>query len=80
LGFRRTHPKHGELLAISRERLAKLVQPRVLARTVVTDLVRKGVIVKAADGKLTHQIKVKGLGDSRGRFVCFRLPAVAKAT
>jgi putative DNA primase/helicase len=76
MGIRRTHPRHGKLLAIPRKRLAELVQPRVLARAVISDLAKKGAVVRAGDGNLTHQIKVKGLGGSRGRFVCFRMSAL----
>ncbi len=64
VGIRRTRPNHGMVLAIPRARLEEVVQPRILAKAVMKDLVRKGTIVKASDGKLTHQIDVKGLGGS----------------
>ena len=78
LGVRRRHPKHGVLVAIPREQLAELIKPQVFDRALSNELVAMGAIVKARDGKLTHQKQVNGFDKCRSRFVCFRLSELTK--
>jgi hypothetical protein len=79
-GVTRTLSKHGPALIITLSQLQNLISPRAISSTVVAELANRGILIKAADGKLTRQTMIHGLnGSKRRRHVALKLGALMEA-
>jgi hypothetical protein len=76
-GFRRTHSKHGLIIAIDPERFEQMCGSGAAAEAVLDELIKRKVAVPGAGGKRRLQIAVQGFErDGRSRWVCLRVAAL----
>jgi hypothetical protein len=57
---------------VTMTRLRKLVQPAAVADQVLEELASRSLLVKATDGNSTRQVSIKGLTETRARYVCIK--------
>ena len=80
-GVTRKLTRHGPALLITLTRLESLIRPRAISNAVVIELHKKGILIKASDGKLTHETMIRGLhGSKRRRYVVLKLDPLMQAT
>lgn len=70
-GVIRDFRRHKNVALIPYARFKHLVKPSAAASHVLSELGRRGVLVKGSDGKNTRQVLIKGFaGNTRARYVC----------
>jgi hypothetical protein len=81
LGVTRKSPTHGPMILITLERLKDLIRPRATSSAVLTDLAKRGILIRSTDGKSTRETMIRGLnGSKRRRYVALKLSALMEAS
>lgn len=68
-GLTRNRPDGDRAVLIPSSRFEKLVKPSAAAKAVLAELEKRGILIKAADGKQTRQMKIEG-PTKRRRYIC----------
>jgi hypothetical protein len=76
-GVTRKLATHGPALLITLAKLRGLIRPRAISGSVLDDLTKRGILIKAPDGKPTRETMMRGLnGSKRRRYVALKLGAL----
>jgi Domain of unknown function (DUF927) len=79
-GITRRLVTHGSVSLITLARLKHLIQPSIISDGVISELSKRGIIVKDPDGKTTRLTMLRGLhGSKRRRYVVIKLSALVEA-
>jgi len=77
-GFRRTLPRHGDVLAIDPDRFERMIKSKAAANAVLDQLVQRRIAVTDGAGKRRVQIKVQGFArKDRPRWICLHEAALS---
>jgi hypothetical protein len=74
-GLTRKMPDGSRAVLIRSSRFDKLVKPSAAAKAVLVELEKRGILIKAADGKQTRQTMIEG-SKKRHRYICLKRKAL----
>jgi hypothetical protein len=74
-GLTRKMPDGRRAVLIPSSRFDSLVKPSAAAKAVLAELEKRGILIKAADGKPTRQMKIEG-SKMRRRYICLNRKAL----
>jgi hypothetical protein len=74
-GLTRRMPDGSRAVLIQSSRFNKLVKPSAAAKAVLVELEKRGILIKASDGKQTRQMMIEG-SEKRHRYICLNRKAL----
>ncbi len=79
LGVTRNLAKHGPAVVISLDRLRSLIVPTAISKAVLNELVKRRMLIKSPDGKISRELMLRGLyGSQRRRLVALKLSSLVE--
>ena len=79
-GVTRKLATNGPTLLITLAQLKGLIRPRAISSSVIDDLAKRGILIRALDGKSTRETMICGLnGSKRRRYVALKLSTLMES-